>query len=1298
MNPHEWKTDFWKTYNLIYRKVIAYATNENYSRVLKDIFGLFDRSAYAHIILRGSTNVVGTAIINLTNAVSEEEEKVLLANCDLVVTTSPYLANTLILAGKKVLFLGEQEHTDAFSLFYRIREILEYGKYKVPVVPQIPALEQSESFVVPSPIGVDVIGVPPKIEEPTPLILNHPAKVGIVMPLYNQGKYVSQTIESFLGQKFTDWTLYVVDDGSTDDSFSVVSKFTDPRIMRIRYGYNKGTAWALNVGFSLAKEEYLTWVSSDNLYYPDFLQKLVSVLDEKKGKGNEYVFANFDYIDKDGKLIRRCDSWFKMSDKKSLTRSYELGMCFLFTRKLKDRCGDYDLRILEDYDMAVKMAKYTDFFFIEDSLGSFRVHDSQISANKNSCVIREWEIKKQAIESNEDFVSIIVPTYNRVKNLRNSLYSLLIQYCPCRCEILVIDDGSTDNTKALVEAYQKQFPGIIRYIYHQKNLGFSNPAIAHNIGLIYARGNIIIQSGADIVHKKGTIHLLYYSLLRENCFLSAKVNQISELDVEKLSLSGPEDFWAGINKYSVSYPIAFEMGDYVNATPFCSIYRKEWVYKIGLYDENFAMGGGEDCDFVYRMQTLVKTKWDLHAVVSHQKHPKFGGKKRDEISYLKNLEMVENSRRHLPNRLTKRILFMGSFNVFDTPGFLWDSLRQHFMRLGHDCYFYDAVPKPKNDIERQSLLKNVSRYWNSGKTEEYFRKVLADFNPEIIIAGINPAYNLLAKMKNTNAMKVMWYGDMSEPEVLSKYYGLFDMMFVTNKSQVSVYKKVLGCDVYPVAFGVSDTAHVRGNLDKKYDVGFAGDYVEKYISKYIYKKRSDLLTKIKTQYNLEVIDKQPEKTFAFYDQCKIVISDRCDYAIENDIEEYVSNRFFNIVGTGAFCLVRYFPGLEHWGQNGVHFVWYKTDEECLALIEEYLKEDEKRNRIAYDGYLYFHEKHNWLDKVKYISGILEGQYCNSLGKKVKRKLANQKNIFMCGEKDCAGVMYDFKQLLQGSRYNLSYYAENKSYCGYGDEGVTKNQLQSCLDKADIIFHHSGIRDGALTKKYMDDSYDLGINWDKYKDKTIIFLNGSANLRSFKDNYDKRFKGFRGVVATTPDLCEMFDAEFTPVPLIISGPRTDERKYDKIICSQFPTDLAIKNTKEFREVGEILQGDFSNFKYEVIQSMTNTQVINHKATVSHIGFDHMGGYFGVNTIESGWVGQAVIASLFPAYMSYIRKFCGAKDLPFLNVLDKEELEGVLRELIVDLSLMKEAGLNSKKWFETYWNKDLHIANLERIMGV
>ena len=51
MNPHEWKTDFWKTYNLIYRKVIAYATNENYSRVLKDIFGLFDRSAYAHIIL-----------------------------------------------------------------------------------------------------------------------------------------------------------------------------------------------------------------------------------------------------------------------------------------------------------------------------------------------------------------------------------------------------------------------------------------------------------------------------------------------------------------------------------------------------------------------------------------------------------------------------------------------------------------------------------------------------------------------------------------------------------------------------------------------------------------------------------------------------------------------------------------------------------------------------------------------------------------------------------------------------------------------------------------------------------------------------------------------------------------------------------------------------------------------------------------------------------------------------------------------------------------------------------------------
>jgi len=376
MNPHEWKTDFWKTYNLVYRKVIAYATNENHSRTLKDIFGLFDRTSYAHIVLRGSTNVVGAAIINLTNAVTEDEEKVLLTNCDLVITTDAYLANALVAKDRKVLFLAEGEHSDAFSLFYRVREILEFNKYRVPDLtikpPKTPLPTTPDLPEPPKTVNLDIKS---EVAEPKPVVLSSEAKIGIVMPLYNQERFVGKTIESLLNQKYADWNLYIINDGSEDNSRKVVDGYKDKRILCVNHLKNAGIAAALNTGFKLATEPYLTWISSDNIYYQDYLQSLLTIFTTTKNLS--FVYSDYDVLNEDGNRIRTVMS--PPYSRQSLADSYQMGICFLFTKQIKAAAGEYKDGFAQDYEMAVRMSKLGQFYHLSEVLGGFRQHKEQAS-------------------------------------------------------------------------------------------------------------------------------------------------------------------------------------------------------------------------------------------------------------------------------------------------------------------------------------------------------------------------------------------------------------------------------------------------------------------------------------------------------------------------------------------------------------------------------------------------------------------------------------------------------------------------------------------------------------------------------------------------------------------------------------------------------------------------------------------------------------------------------------------------------------------------------------------------------
>ena len=119
--------------------------------------------------------------------------------------------------------------------------------------------------------------------------MQHP-KVSVVIPNYNHARYVSERIDSILGQTFNDLELLILDDASTDDSHKELARYwSRPRVRIVVNSRNSGSAFPQwNRGISLSKGEYLWIAESDDSADPRFLETLIPLLDEQSDVGLAY--------------------------------------------------------------------------------------------------------------------------------------------------------------------------------------------------------------------------------------------------------------------------------------------------------------------------------------------------------------------------------------------------------------------------------------------------------------------------------------------------------------------------------------------------------------------------------------------------------------------------------------------------------------------------------------------------------------------------------------------------------------------------------------------------------------------------------------------------------------------------------------------------------------------------------------------------------------------------------------------------------------------------------------------------
>lgn len=114
-------------------------------------------------------------------------------------------------------------------------------------------------------------------------------RISIVMPVYNAGRYLQAAIQSVLNQKYTDFEIIAVNDGSKDNSLEILQSFSDPRLHIINKE-NTGVSDTRNVAIENANGEYVCFLDADDCLSPDYLKRMYGTAKEKNA---DMVVCNY---------------------------------------------------------------------------------------------------------------------------------------------------------------------------------------------------------------------------------------------------------------------------------------------------------------------------------------------------------------------------------------------------------------------------------------------------------------------------------------------------------------------------------------------------------------------------------------------------------------------------------------------------------------------------------------------------------------------------------------------------------------------------------------------------------------------------------------------------------------------------------------------------------------------------------------------------------------------------------------------------------------------------------------------
>lgn len=201
--------------------------------------------------------------------------------------------------------------------------------------------------------------------------------ISVVTPVYNQEKYLKESIESVLNQTFTDFEFIIVDDQSTDSSWQIIQEYAnkDSRIIAVKNTDKKGCYPARNCGHRLAKGKYIAVMDSDDIALPQRLQTQFDFMEQNPGIDiSGSWMKNFGANDRITKLPTNHE------DIRDLTFfGCAIGNNVAFFKRDLNLEYATDFNCSEDYELWCRKIDELHFANIPEILLLYRVHTNQIS-------------------------------------------------------------------------------------------------------------------------------------------------------------------------------------------------------------------------------------------------------------------------------------------------------------------------------------------------------------------------------------------------------------------------------------------------------------------------------------------------------------------------------------------------------------------------------------------------------------------------------------------------------------------------------------------------------------------------------------------------------------------------------------------------------------------------------------------------------------------------------------------------------------------------------------------------------
>jgi len=227
-----------------------------------------------------------------------------------------------------------------------------------------------------------------------------PDLVSVIIPTHNRSALLKEAIECIFNQSYRPIECIVVDDGSIDDTKSCVESFNsnvaDTLTLKYIYQINAGSQVARNTGTKACKGEFIQYLDSDDVLYPEKIEKQVSFM--KNNTECDGVFGDWEKGDfKIKELVKAYES-NDMIDQ-LLNQKSIVNFAFLMRRRIISKIGEWDVKIKRNQEIDFQVTGLIEgavYKYQPQNCGLWRIHNDERIANTTGSkeilyFVRKWE-------------------------------------------------------------------------------------------------------------------------------------------------------------------------------------------------------------------------------------------------------------------------------------------------------------------------------------------------------------------------------------------------------------------------------------------------------------------------------------------------------------------------------------------------------------------------------------------------------------------------------------------------------------------------------------------------------------------------------------------------------------------------------------------------------------------------------------------------------------------------------------------------------------------------------------------